>query len=242
MPHHLLPSLRQALAEDRPHALLTLAVAAWFRYLRGVDAEGRPVVVDDPRADDAAVAGPRRRHRPAPAARRPVDLRRPGRATRRSSPSWPTRWTGWTATASGLTAGRLAAPVRAVPRRDRPDPTPRETHRMPPVPTQLARAGAASCSATPTATSSPPRSRPSTRRSRSPTPSSPRSAATAGSPPTSSGSPPPGMNFRTTARRLAAEAGVPDVDVEPWVAEEKRAVTRAPRPAPCGRTRRRPPR
>jgi beta-phosphoglucomutase-like phosphatase (HAD superfamily) len=34
-----------------------------------------------------------------------------------------------------------------------------------------------------------------------------------------------GMNFRTTSRRLAAEAGHPDVDVEPWVAEEKRAVT-----------------
>ncbi|MFW3172294.1 HAD family hydrolase [Geodermatophilus sp. CPCC 206100] len=34
-----------------------------------------------------------------------------------------------------------------------------------------------------------------------------------------------GMNFRTTASRLAAEAGHPDADVEPWVAEEKRAVT-----------------
>jgi fructuronate reductase/mannitol 2-dehydrogenase len=52
MPHHLLPSLREALAADRPHALLTLAVAAWFRYLRGVDIEGRPVAVDDPRAEE----------------------------------------------------------------------------------------------------------------------------------------------------------------------------------------------
>jgi HAD superfamily hydrolase (TIGR01509 family) len=34
-----------------------------------------------------------------------------------------------------------------------------------------------------------------------------------------------GMNFRTTSTRLAAEAGRPGVDVEPWVAEEKRAVT-----------------
>ena len=33
------------------------------------------------------------------------------------------------------------------------------------------------------------------------------------------------MNFRTTSRRLAAEAGAPEADVEPWVAEEKRAVT-----------------
>lgn len=34
-----------------------------------------------------------------------------------------------------------------------------------------------------------------------------------------------GMNFRTTARTLAEEAGVPDVDVEPWVPQERRAVT-----------------
>nr|WP_239523425.1 HAD family phosphatase [Geodermatophilus normandii] len=34
-----------------------------------------------------------------------------------------------------------------------------------------------------------------------------------------------GMNFRTTSTRLAAEAGRPEVDVEPWVDEERRAVT-----------------
>ena len=34
-----------------------------------------------------------------------------------------------------------------------------------------------------------------------------------------------GLNFRSTAQRLAADAGAPDVDVEPWVLEEKRAVT-----------------
>lgn len=34
-----------------------------------------------------------------------------------------------------------------------------------------------------------------------------------------------GMNFRTTARRLAQEHGHDDVDVEPWVEEEQRAVT-----------------
>ncbi|WP_155858747.1 HAD family hydrolase [Candidatus Blastococcus massiliensis] len=34
-----------------------------------------------------------------------------------------------------------------------------------------------------------------------------------------------GMNFRTTARTLAEQGGVPDADVEPWVAEERRAVT-----------------
>ena len=34
-----------------------------------------------------------------------------------------------------------------------------------------------------------------------------------------------GMNFRATAAALAAQAGVADVDVEPWVVEERRAVT-----------------
>ena len=51
MPHHLLPSLHEALAQGRPHRLLTLAVAAWLRYLRGTDAAGRPVGVEDAQAD-----------------------------------------------------------------------------------------------------------------------------------------------------------------------------------------------
>jgi HAD superfamily hydrolase (TIGR01509 family) len=34
-----------------------------------------------------------------------------------------------------------------------------------------------------------------------------------------------GMNFRTVASRFAADLGREDVDVEPWVQEEKRAVT-----------------
>jgi HAD superfamily hydrolase (TIGR01509 family) len=34
-----------------------------------------------------------------------------------------------------------------------------------------------------------------------------------------------GMNFRTTALHLAAAEGVTDVDVEPWVEEEKRQVS-----------------
>ena len=49
-----------------------------------------------------------------------------------------------------------------------------------------------------------------------------------------------GMNFRTTAGRLAAEHGAPDVDVEPWVAEERQSVTahlsRTLRPHPPTRT------
>ena len=34
-----------------------------------------------------------------------------------------------------------------------------------------------------------------------------------------------GLNFRSVARMLAADVGVPEVELEPWVAEEKRAVT-----------------
>ncbi|GAB3301703.1 mannitol dehydrogenase family protein [Geodermatophilus aquaeductus] len=49
LPHHLLPSLRQALAEGRPHALLTLALAGWIAYLQRVDDDGRPVPVEDDR-------------------------------------------------------------------------------------------------------------------------------------------------------------------------------------------------
>jgi mannitol-1-phosphate/altronate dehydrogenase len=51
MPHHLLPSLEEALAAGRPHRLLTLAVAGWFRYLRGTDEHGAPLVIDDPHAE-----------------------------------------------------------------------------------------------------------------------------------------------------------------------------------------------
>lgn len=51
MPHHLLPSLQEALAGGRPHRLLTLAVAGWFTYLRGTDESGAPLVVDDPHAE-----------------------------------------------------------------------------------------------------------------------------------------------------------------------------------------------
>jgi fructuronate reductase/mannitol 2-dehydrogenase len=50
VPHHLLPSLREALEQGRPHALLALALAGWLRHLRGVDLDGRPVAVDDPLA------------------------------------------------------------------------------------------------------------------------------------------------------------------------------------------------
>ena len=51
MPAYLLPSLNEAIAEGRPHERMTLAVAGWFRYLRGTDLEGRAIPVQDPVAD-----------------------------------------------------------------------------------------------------------------------------------------------------------------------------------------------
>jgi mannitol 2-dehydrogenase len=51
VPNYLLPSLHQALAEGRPHELLTLALAGWLRYLHGADEAGRPIEVQDEHAD-----------------------------------------------------------------------------------------------------------------------------------------------------------------------------------------------
>ncbi len=52
MPKFLLPSVSEALASGRPHALLTLATAGWFRYLRGVDEQGATIPLQDPMADE----------------------------------------------------------------------------------------------------------------------------------------------------------------------------------------------
>jgi mannitol 2-dehydrogenase len=50
MPAYLLPSLHEARAKRRPHSLLTLALAAWLRYLCGYDSAGNPITVEDQRA------------------------------------------------------------------------------------------------------------------------------------------------------------------------------------------------
>jgi mannitol-1-phosphate/altronate dehydrogenase len=47
MPAYVLPSLHEALQQARPHGLLTLTLAAWLRYLRGTDLEGRPLHIQD---------------------------------------------------------------------------------------------------------------------------------------------------------------------------------------------------
>ena len=52
VPKFVLPSLREALASGGPSALLTLALAGWFRYLRGEDERGRPYTIDDPRVSE----------------------------------------------------------------------------------------------------------------------------------------------------------------------------------------------
>lgn len=46
----VLPSLREAIAQGRPHTLLTLAVAGWARYMRGHDLKGRRLRLEDSQA------------------------------------------------------------------------------------------------------------------------------------------------------------------------------------------------
>lgn len=52
MPKFVLPSVAEALAQGRPHRLLTLVVAGFIRYLRGVDEQGQPIALNDSRADE----------------------------------------------------------------------------------------------------------------------------------------------------------------------------------------------
>jgi mannitol-1-phosphate/altronate dehydrogenase len=49
VPAYLLPSIEAARRAGRGHELLTLAVAAWVRYLRGVDLDGTRIAIADPR-------------------------------------------------------------------------------------------------------------------------------------------------------------------------------------------------
>lgn len=56
MPDYLLPSLHAACAQGSPRTRLAFTVAAWMRYLRGVDLEGRPIDVQDARADELCEA------------------------------------------------------------------------------------------------------------------------------------------------------------------------------------------
>ena len=51
VPNYVLPSLCRALDEDRPHRMLTLALAGWFRYLQGVGEDGEPLTIEDAQLD-----------------------------------------------------------------------------------------------------------------------------------------------------------------------------------------------
>ena len=51
MPTYLLPSIREALKLGYPYEMLTLAVAGWCRYLRGVDDAGEAIEIKDARKE-----------------------------------------------------------------------------------------------------------------------------------------------------------------------------------------------
>ena len=48
VPRHVVPSIVAAREHGLEHPRLTLALAGWLRYLRGVDDRGRPLPLDDP--------------------------------------------------------------------------------------------------------------------------------------------------------------------------------------------------
>ena len=51
MPKFVLGSLRDALQQNGRIDYLSLTIAAWFRYLKGLDDKGNPIPIDDPMAD-----------------------------------------------------------------------------------------------------------------------------------------------------------------------------------------------
>jgi mannitol 2-dehydrogenase len=68
----LLPSLQEAIAQDRPHTLLMLAIAGWARYLRGYDLKGRKFRIDDPQAGLLTKLATMAPHNPAPLLRHEI--------------------------------------------------------------------------------------------------------------------------------------------------------------------------
>jgi mannitol 2-dehydrogenase len=66
MPKFLLPSLAEALQQGRPHQLLTLAVAGFLRYLRGVDEAGQEIDIADRLASELRVRAAEGRDDPRP--------------------------------------------------------------------------------------------------------------------------------------------------------------------------------
>jgi fructuronate reductase/mannitol 2-dehydrogenase len=66
VPAYLLPSLLEARSRAHRAPLLTLAVAAWFRYLRGTDMLGGPIDVQDVHRDQLGHLARAGRSDPAP--------------------------------------------------------------------------------------------------------------------------------------------------------------------------------
>lgn len=66
VPTHVLPSIECARDRGSEHRLLTMAVAGWFRYLRGSDERGRPTALDDPLATELRAAALRGGSDPRP--------------------------------------------------------------------------------------------------------------------------------------------------------------------------------
>lgn len=62
----VLPSLQEAIAQGRPHTLLTLAVAGWARYMRGHDLRGRRLRLEDSQAIPVAKLANMSGHNPDP--------------------------------------------------------------------------------------------------------------------------------------------------------------------------------
>jgi fructuronate reductase len=66
LPQRLLGTIRDRLAADAPIGRLTLGVAAWMRFVTGIDEKGEPIDVRDPMADrlrelsDGAAGDPQR--------------------------------------------------------------------------------------------------------------------------------------------------------------------------------------
>ncbi|WP_104522459.1 mannitol dehydrogenase family protein [Blastococcus atacamensis] len=56
IPNYILPTVRSAIEQDRPHQLLCLAVAGWLRFLRGADYAGEEVPIEGPRPDLVPIA------------------------------------------------------------------------------------------------------------------------------------------------------------------------------------------
>lgn len=54
LPQFIMPSIAEQIWDSREHNFrrLTLAVASWFRYLYGVDEQGKPYPIDDPMAEE----------------------------------------------------------------------------------------------------------------------------------------------------------------------------------------------